>query len=174
MNIRLGVSFLVAVIARAFARPALESVGKGKGVHIADVTGDGLDLVTRGAQQGSRPAHAQVGDLLDGAAAKLLLAQAAQVLLTQVANFGQVPEFPVAAQIAFHCLPDAPEAIVVLEGQGSPGNVCMNELDPVVQKGRMGISLRLDARSELRSTTARIREAAATPHQRTAAPAQAT
>src|SRR5579871_5663530 len=66
------------------ADPALECRGEGKGILVADGAGDGFDLLVGGGQQLGSSAHAQIDDLMHGAAPHLLPRQPSEMLRAEM------------------------------------------------------------------------------------------
>ena len=128
-----GFSYSFPVITRSPSRPSFEGVGEGELVIITYRLGDGFHLVVSGCQVMHCTAHAEVGDLLDRAAAELFLAEATEVFRAEAADFSQILQSPGTHQVLLHRFPYAPESVVPAVGFGGTVDEPVDEFHPVVE-----------------------------------------
>ena len=110
---------------------------------VADFLGDGFDSLRCGGEELSREPHAQVGDLVHGAAAELLAAEAPEVFVAVARFAGEPGEGPLFGKVSRHAFPKEVEAVVGLQGAREAEDIGMYEVDPMLDNSRFAGGLAL-------------------------------
>src|SRR6266568_8125271 len=132
-----------AVLRRAPANPFGESVREDKRVMVADFVGYGFNGQFSGGKQFGGPAHAQIGDLVHGAATELAPAEPAQVLIA-VAGFSREPgQRPGIGQMRNDPLPEHTKLIRLIAGLRKAQHVGVNEVGPLLDQGGLAWTIAL-------------------------------
>ena len=85
-----------------------------------------------------RPLQAEVGEVLHGAAAEFLAAEAAQVFLADAGDAGEIGEGPGFGEVGLDALPEPPEAVVWMPWLGEADDVVVDEFRPMMERGGGG------------------------------------
>lgn len=124
-----------AVFGRTPADPLFESVRESESAFKSDIASDDLDLVIGGGEEVHGALESEEGELLAGAAADFLAAEAAEVFVAHAGDGGEFVEGPWAFEIGFDDLPHAPEPFVGDVRAGEAEDVVMDQLGPVMEGG---------------------------------------
>lgn len=119
-----------AIVRGRPADPFLERAREDKRILVADRRGHDFDLIAGRGQQFRGAFHAEVGDLVHGAAAEFLVAEPAQMFraeVTMAREFIQVPFFVEAGR---NVLPQMPQPIIDVPRLGETQDVSVNEVQP--------------------------------------------
>ena len=129
--------FLAPVFGRPPADPFCKGIGKDEGVMVADFVSDGFNGQFGRGKQLSRAAHAQISDLVHGAATELTTAKSAQVFIAVAGLAGKFCQGPCVGQVRGHPFPQHPELVRLISGLGKAEHVSMNEVGPFLHEGRL-------------------------------------